>query len=409
MHILLFASNFHPEIGSSAQIYFDLAKTFAQHGNEVDVIASYPRKYTLINEEQNTEFPLEETRDGIRIHRVRHPSNRDNILVRGLEHFYLPLYYFRAYKKLKKSGCGKIDACLLHTPPLPFYYLTKMIKRYDGTPSILNFEDFHPQELTDVGFLQNPVVIWVMKHIEKQAYKKSDYITVHSPGGIDYVVSRGANPERVELVYNSVDLEAVDNPDILGDFKKKNNISDKFIVTYAGILSPFQGLDRILDAAKKLDENSDILFYIVGDGMEKDRLEKRIRDEKITHAKLLTFLPRDEYLNLVKSSDVALVSLDKRMHAPCLPGKFLNLMGLKKPIIGMVNSQSESARVIRDAECGYVVNPDNLEEIVGAVVELKNDAELCERFGENGREFMLKHMTTEVTTRQYEDIISKLQ
>ena len=169
MHILLFASNFHPEIGSSAQIYFDLAKTFAQHGNEVDVIASYPRKYTLTDNAQDVEYPLEENIDRIRIHRVKHPSNRDNIIVRGLEHFYLPLYYFRAYKKLKKSGCSKIDACLLHTPPLPFYYLTKMIKRYDGTPSILNFEDFHPQELTDVGFLKNPVVIWIMKHIEKQA------------------------------------------------------------------------------------------------------------------------------------------------------------------------------------------------------------------------------------------------
>lgn len=408
MHILLFASNFHPEIGSSAQIYFDLAKTFAQHGNEVDVIASYPRKYTLTDNAQDVEYPLEENIDGIRIHRVKHPSNRDNIIVRGLEHFYLPLYYFRAYKKLKKSGCSKIDACLLHTPPLPFYYLTKMIKRYDGTPSILNFEDFHPQELTDVGFLKNPVVIWIMKHIEKQAYKKSDFITVHSPGGIDYVVSRGANPERVELVYNSVDLAAVDNPDILGDFKQKNNIPDKFIVTYAGILSPFQGLDRILDAAKELDEESDVLFYIVGDGMEREHLEKRIKDEGITHAKLLTFLPRDEYLNLVKSSEVALVSLDKRMRAPCLPGKFLNLMGMKKPILAMVNSQSESARVVRDAECGYVVNPDNLEDIIDAVMTLKIDAELCKRLGENGRAFMLNHMTTEVTTRQYEDIISNL-
>lgn len=408
MHILLFASNFYPEIGSSSQIYFDLAKTFARHGHDVEVIASYPRKYTLSKEHQSVEFPLEEVIDGVHVHRVKHPSNRDNIIVRGLEHFYLPLYYFKEYKRLKKSGCGKIDACILHTPPLPFYYLTKMVKKYDGTPSILNFEDFHPQELTDVGFLKNPVVIWVMKHIEKQAYKKSDYITVHSPGGIDYVVSRGADPKRVALVYNSVDLEVVDNPDIPGDFKQKNGIEDKFLVTYAGILSPFQGLDRILDAAKAVDDNSNILFYIVGDGMEKEHLEKRVAEENITHARILTFLPRDEYLNLVKSSDVALVSLDKRMHAPCLPGKFLNLMGMKRPILAMVDEKSESARVVRDAECGYVVNPDNLEEIVGAVISLRDDTDGCKRFGENGREFMVNHMTTEVATKKYEDIIKYL-
>lgn len=405
MHVLLFASNFHPEIGSSAQIYYDLAKTFAKHGHEVDVITSYPRKYTLSRKLLDREYPLEETIAGIHIHRVKHPSNRDNILVRGLEHFYLPLYYFRAYKKLVKSGVNKIDACLLHIPPLPFYYLTKMVKRYDGTPSILNFEDFHPQELTDVGFLKNPLIIRLLKHIEKQAYTKADYITVHSPGGFDYVVSRGADPERVEVVFNSVDLDVVDNPEIKDDFKVKERIDNKFLVTYAGILSPFQGLDKILDAAKNLLDHSDIQFYIVGDGMEKHHLEQRIADEKLSNVALRTFIPRFEYLCLVKSSDISLVSLDYRMKAPCLPGKIINLMAVRQPILAMVSGDSETAKVVAEAKCGVVVDSTDDQIIANAILLLKGNVEKRKLLGENGRMYMEEHMTAEVAVKQYEKIV----
>ena len=32
------------------------------------------------------------------------------------------------------------------------YQLAQNIKKYDGTPSILNYQDFHPQELIDVNY-----------------------------------------------------------------------------------------------------------------------------------------------------------------------------------------------------------------------------------------------------------------
>jgi len=165
MRILLVVAYFIPEIGSAAHIYFDLAKAFAKQGHDVDVITSYPREFNLNKEDQGRKFPLEEEVEGVTIYRCKHPANRDNIFVRGLEHFYLPYYYFKKYREIGK----KYDVCLLYIPPLPLYYLAKKIKQYDGTPSVLNFQDFHPQELTDVGVLKNPVMIKILEHIEGEA------------------------------------------------------------------------------------------------------------------------------------------------------------------------------------------------------------------------------------------------
>ena len=173
MKLLLVVAYFVPEIGSAAHVYFDLAKAFVKRDHEVHVITSYPREFNLEENEKSKIFPLDEIIDGIHVHRCRHPTQRDNVLLRGLEHFVLPRYYFKIYKNLNI----KFDACLMYIPPLPLYYLAKKIKKYDGTYSVLNFQDFHPQELTDVGVLKNPFMIKILEYIERQAYKHAYHIT----------------------------------------------------------------------------------------------------------------------------------------------------------------------------------------------------------------------------------------
>ncbi|MCK4736597.1 MAG: glycosyltransferase family 4 protein, partial [Methanophagales archaeon] len=329
MKILMIVAYFVPEIASAAHVYFDLARAFVKRGYEVDIIASYPRKFNLDKNDANKEFPLEETIEGIRVHRCKHLAKRDNIAMRGLEHFLLPKYYFRTYRQIGK----KFDACLIYIPPLPLYYFARRIKKYDGTPSVLNYQDFHPQELTDVGVMKNKLMIKIMKYIEKQSYKNADYITVISNGGIDYVVKRGGNPNKIKHIYNGVLLSDFEKYLMKKDFKKKEGVENKILISYAGILSPFQGIDNILDATKKLRGYEDLIFYIVGDGMLKNHLGYRIRDGKIFNVKLLPLQPREEYFNIVNSSDISTVSLDDRMKAPCLPGKLINLLALKQPII----------------------------------------------------------------------------
>ena len=404
MRLLLVVAYFIPEIGSAAHIYFDLAKAFAKQGHDVDVITSYPREFNLNKEDQGRKFPLEEEVEGVTIYRCKHPANRDNIFVRGLEHFYLPYYYFKKYREIGK----KYDVCLLYIPPLPLYYLAKKIKQYDGTPSVLNFQDFHPQELTDVGVLKNPVMIKILEHIEGEAYKNADHITVLSHGGIEYVQQRGASPGEVTHVFNSVSLSEFNDLVQRKDFKEKEDIEGKFLISYAGILSPYQGIDNILDTAKALQDHDDIIFCIAGDGAEKRHLEARVHLEEINNVRLLPFLPRDEYFNLVNSSDVSFISLDERMKAPCLPGKTINLMACSQPIIAMVAGESETADVIRKAECGIVVRPGDVAGIRSAILRLKEDASVCESMGSNGRRFLERNMSLEKNVALYEEIFHAL-
>lgn len=404
MKILMIVAYFVPEIASAAHVYFDLARAFVKRGYVVDIITSYPRKFNLNKNDADKEFSLEETIGGIRVHRCKHLAKRDNMVMRGLEHFLLPRYYFKTYRQIGK----KFDACLIYIPPLPLYYFARRIKRYDGTPSVLNYQDFHPQELTDVGVMKNKLMIKIMEHIEKESYKNADYITVLSEGGIDYVVKKGGNPNKIKHIYNGVLLSDFEKYLTKKDFKKKERVENKILLSYAGILSPFQGVDNILDAAKKLSNYEDLIFYIVGDGMIKNHLEQRIGDEKITNVKLLPLQPREEYFNIIRSSDISIVSLDSRMKAPCLPGKLINLLAVKQPILASVPSDSEAAYVIQKAKCGIVTESGNIEEFEKAILKMKDNPELRKDLGENGRKFLEEEMNLEKNVAIYEHIFKSM-
>ncbi len=404
MKILMVVAYFPPEIGSAAHVYADLARAFIKRGHEVDIITSYPRDYNLNRADMSREFPLEEVMEGVSVHRVKHPHTRDNIIIRGLEHFLLPGYYFKKYQELRK----KFDVCLFYIPPLPLYYLAQKIKRHDGTLSVLNFQDFHPQELTDVGVLKNPLIIRILEYIERAAYKNADYITVLSHGGIDYIAQRGGNPEKISHVYNGLLLSDHDKNFSQHTFKKKEGIENKFLISYAGILSPFQGIDNILDVAAQLRDHPDVIFYVVGDGMIKDHLAQRIAGENLANVKLMPLQPRDEYYNIISSSDINLISLDDRMKAPCVPGKTINLFAAGKPVIAIVAAESETASVMGLIYTDLVVRPGDVNALKNIIVRLKHDDSLRNTVGSAQRHFFEEQMSLEGNVIAYERIFENV-
>lgn len=404
LKILIVVPNFIPEIGSAAHIYYDLSKCFVKRGHDVDVITTHPREHYLSKSSIDLDMSIEEVIDGIHIHRCKYPILRDNMIIRGLEHFIIQWIYFKKYIEIGK----KFDVCLIYIPPLPLYYFAKKIKKYDGTPSVLNYQDFFTQELEDVGIIKNPIIrrilVHIMGHIERQSYKNSDYITVLTEGGIEYVTQRGADPKKVKHIYNSVNLSIIDSYQATNDFKKEEGIEDKFLISYAGILSYAQNVDQILDVAKGLQEFNDIIFYIIGDGYCKETLEQRVSKEQIMNVRLLPLQPRDKYYDIVNSSDISLLSLDVRMQTPCLPGKTINLMAFRKPIIAIVPESCETANVLRRVRCAVVVKPGDIEGIRSAILYLKDNASARQAMGNNGRSYLEKNMNLEKNVALYEEI-----
>lgn len=409
MNILLISPVFPPEIGSSSQIYYDLATGLSKNGHNVHILTSYPRNYNLPYGYESTFIPKDENISGIFIHRSVHPTPDVNQkILRCIEQFYMPIFYFRKYKQITKIHNLKFDVCIIHTPPLPFSYLARLIKKRDGTPSIMNYVDFHPGELVLSGFIKNKLLIKVLEFIERSAYQKADYITSHSIGGVEYMTLRGADHKTTETVFNVVNLDVVDSPDIMGDFKQRENLENKFLISFGGRITPDGNYDKILAVADILQKYDDIIFYIVGNGQYKEPLEIEIKNKKLNNVIVKSYIPRDQYINFIKSSDLSIVSLNKTDLCPCVPGKLLNIMSLNVPVLGFLSENSEAAKIIRTANAGVILSTNDYQEIENIILSLKNNKDKRDEYGRNGRKFVVENMATEIAVQKYDAIFEKL-
>ena len=100
---------------------------------------------------------------------------------------------------------------------------------------------------------------------------------------------------------------------------------------------------------------------------------------------------------LFNSADALLVSLNNsKAFNKTIPGKIPYYLASSKPILGMVNG--ETARIIRDANCGFVADAGNTQALVHNIKKLMSmSATQPERLGINGlhyakREFHKKNL-----------------
>lgn len=130
--------------------------------------------------------------------------------------------------------------------------------------------------------------------------------------------------------------------------------------------------------------------------------------EKIHNVKIMPLQPREEYFNIINSSDISIVSLDKRMTTPALPGKFINLLGVKQPILANVPAINDVAKIVTSSNCGIVTEPGNIDQIVNAIIKLKGDSKFREEYGQRGYQFLEREMNIEKNVGIYEQIFENI-
>ena len=402
MKILLVVAYFYPEVGSASHLFLDLANGFISSGDEVEVLTSYPRNYNLKKEDRKKKFPKFENYNGIKIHRV---SNfgipRDNIIFRGLEHFILPIFY-----SIKSLNFKKFDAAIIYSPPLPLFFFGRFFKFFKKTPFILNVQDIYPQTVVDIGIMTNTFFIKIFEWIEKIAYKKSDYITVHSNGNLELIRKKGCAKNKSCVLTNWTDVKSINKNQMEDDFRVRHNLADKFLITYAGIMSKHQNLDIIVDAMRHLQENKDIYLYMVGDGIMKNDLVELVEKYNLDNVRFLPFQDKKIYNEILRQSDVSIVTLDNRLKTPVVPGKMMNIMAAEVPILAKVPDDGDAAKIIHESGAGIVVSSNDSEVLAEKIFDFYKNPK--KEYGKNGLKYVLRNNDVSKAVRKLKLIIKDL-
>jgi glycosyltransferase involved in cell wall biosynthesis len=396
---------FPPEIGTAAHLLHDLARAFSDRGHEVVVATGFPW-YNL------PERPaLYRRRVWMRERMLNFTVARLAMPVLGPRKLRMAVTYSMAPLATFLGGffSPKPDVIFVYSPPMPMALAGWALSRVRRVPVVLGLQDLHPQCYIDQGVLKNRLLIRILRGLERFSYRGATAITVHSEGNRQHVARvLKSDGGKVHIVSNWVDTEQVKPLPRRNEFSRAHGLDDKLVFSYAGTMGMSQGLMTLIDSARQLRHRKDILILCVGDGIERPQMEARARALELDNVHFLPMQPKDVYPWVLASSDVSTVFLNRSVRTPTVPSKILNIMAAGRPILASVPLEGDAPRVIREANAGTCVEPENIDALAGAIAAMAADRASRERMAIDGREYVLAHCSLEQTVDRLEGLFNQL-
>jgi glycosyltransferase involved in cell wall biosynthesis len=174
--------------------------------------------------------------------------------------------------------------------------------------------------------------------------------------------------------------------------KQLNLANDSLLVLYQGILNPGRGIENLIHAASMFEPN--VHLIIIGDGVGLESYRK-LASNNIDKIHFLGKLPFDKLLDYTASADLGLlfiqpINKSKRLS---LPNKAFEYMAAGIPFI--TNSLPEASRIVKEKDCGIVLDKDSPKDIAAAINSLIDNRKQITFLGENGRKAYLEHYNWE--------------
>jgi glycosyltransferase involved in cell wall biosynthesis len=410
VNILYVSQYFPPEMGAPAARAAELSRYWVRAGHQVTVLTGFPNHPTgevpQPYRSRMRRLVCREIVDGtdvIRSWLLPYPNRKAYERILNYSSFCLSA-------ALAGSFLSSPDVVIATSPQLLVGLSGWWIARRNRVPFIFEVRDLWPESLAGVGMGgENSVLYRTLRKIAGFLYRHADHIVVVSPAFATHLAERWrVPPEKISVVENGVETDLF-NPQSPSDEAKQQIGGDgKFIVSYIGTMGMAHGLDTVINAAAALKTaRPDILFALIGEGADKARLMQLAERRQLNNICFLDQQPREKIPGYVCASEACMVLLkDAPVFQTVIPTKMLEFMACGRPVILGVDGQAK--QIMQRSHAGLTIPPENTSELVGAIIRLAEDRDLCQQLGRNGRKYIVEHFSRERTARTYESVLDYL-
>ena len=399
MKVVLVSEFFYPYKTSTQKILTELAEDFVEYGLEVDVLTT---KNAYREEKQD--LGKYEIYRGINIKRVfSTEGNRDSKIGRLLNYITFTTSVF--FNLLFKKNYDKI--LFVSNPPLvPF--IGYLIKKLRGKNYIYLVHDIYPDVAEKLGVIKKGSIISkVMNYMNKKIYTNAERIIALGKDMKRVIADKGVDEEKIEIVTNWADSRVNYEKEVDKNFYKKYRLENKFNILYTGNISKVHAIDTIVEVAKILKNEENIMFTFVGDGNRKQDLIKLKEKEDLRNIQLENYMFGEEYNNLLNCANLFITTLQQGIEGLGVPSKTYTYMSVAKPLIAIMSENSEIGSMVNQYNLGKQFNNKEYHKIAEFILELKNSNELYNEISKNVRnKFLNEYERKKVTNKFYKAINS---
>jgi len=401
--VLILCQLFYPELVSTGQTMTELGEALSERGVDVEVWCGHP---TVAHELGRVARRMEHA--GIRIRRLagtRFPKlNTAGRVVNGVTFAGSAM----ANLLLRRP---RHPILVLTNPPFlgPICALNRML---GGAPYIYLIFDVYPDTAVNLDVLSegHPIArLWELSN--RVSYKLASR-TLFIGRCMEEIV-RPKLPRRMRGSSVVIPVWA-DDPMIsattgTSPFIDRWDLHDKFVVGYSGNIGRFHDLETPMEAARRLQDEEDLLFLFVGEGYNKRYCQQYVEEHGLQNVRFETYVPREELGHLLGTFDLGLVTLLEGQEGLSVPSKTFGLLAAGTPVLSVMSPRSEIARILDEEQCGVCVRPGDVDGLVAAIRRLKDDDERRKTLSANAKGAIARKYGLHAVADRYVELIRSLQ
>lgn len=377
--IKIISELYYPEQVSTGFFVTGIAEGLVEDGVEVNVYCAQP-SYN----QRGFRGAKSEEHNGVNIRRCWSTTYDHRTLLGRLLNIATTSLSI-SWRALLSIQRGDKVLVVTNPPLLPFFI--RLACWLKSAKFILLVHDVYPDVLVPLRLLKSSHPVYqIMSWMTGKLYASAHSVVVLGRDMERLVESKSMGTAKVVIIPNWGDIHAIKpTPRAENALLQHLNLSDKFIVHYSGNHGRTHDLLSLVEAANLLEGETEIHFLFIGEGSGKKEAVERASELGLQNITFRTFVDRSELNLSLNASDVSVVAFKEGMAGISVPSRLYNLMAAGRPILAVVNDDSEVASVIREAGLGVTVPPESPQQLAEEILELKNDKESRTLMSKNSR------------------------
>jgi len=404
-----------PEVCAPAVRAADLADEWVRAGHQVKLLTGFPNHPEgVLHSDYRRQWRRgfsRETRDGVKVYRTwLYPAANRGVWGRSANYCS-----FALSAALVGPWIAPRNGVVIATSPqLLVGAAGYAVARTRRQPFVFEVRDLWPQSLEAVGAAPSSSIFYrSLERLARFLYQRADRIVVDGEWKRCTLAAAGVQPQKIVVIRNGVAEDFCLEPESAGALSARQQLRielkllDKFLVMYCGTLGMAHGLETVLLAADRLRQWPEIVFLLLGEGAERDKIIRRIDELRLSNLRYLGKQARERIPAFLAASDACLVPLRRsEVFKTAIPSKMFEAMIAAKPVI--LGVEGEAKEILLEARAGIAVPPEDAEALAGAICTLWKNPVLGLKQGGNGRLAALDKYTRRHQSTAYLELLAGL-
>jgi len=237
-------------------------------------------------------------------------------------------------------------------------------------------------------------------HIYDELFKKADLFFPVCTHFKNILINHGCDAHKIKVLYSSVDSDQIQYK-----ARKIPKKDEPIKITNVARLVEYKGIeDSIKAVAKVVKLYPNVLYEIIGEGEEKDRLNAIIEDLGLTNKiKLVGYLSFDQILAKLDESHLFLFTSFTPLHGEQegIPNAIKEAMLVGLPVVA--TRHGGIPELVQDGLSGFLVKERDINAMANKLIYLIKNPKKWNEMGKIGSAYVRKFFEKSVVNKQLID------